>query len=205
MRRKLKYILPSIQIAIAVGLMFWGLAQDYRIMTLAVRGLEVHRTAPAFKLCDGISSPIRPLWYSLSFCQKFSLSEAGGWIVFLTLIALLWYWAGLNVSSWIVMRRLVMPSRRILRLPCDALLVFLGLLCAKYALFGSFDFENGIIALVLYPARYWVKWQTPLENAMDLAATICYLVWAVVLVVFFGRDFVKSFVSSATQKVSQCP
>jgi hypothetical protein len=204
MRRKLKYILPLVQITVAVALIFLGSGQDVSLQDRIHErcGIcEVAFTAPAWHVCDGISGPLRPLWNGWLLRDKLALrGYAWSWIVPLALIALLWYWAGLNISSWIVRKQLVLPSKRFLRLPCDVLLVLIGLLCANYFIYGSA--ECGVVKLIYHWHKCWHGWfdeLTLLEGAMDLAATTFYFVWAVVLIGFFGRDFVKSCVPRANK------
>jgi hypothetical protein len=197
MKRKLQYILPLIQIMVAAGLIFLGKGQDTNLQDRIherCQVVEVAYVAPAWHLCDGISGPLRPFWISVFLCDKYSpFSNAWPWIVSMALIALLWYWTGLNLSSWIAKKQLALPSKRFIRLPCDVLIILFGILCAQYALYGTN--ECGIVRLIHNWHECWHGIEEvfrPVESVMDLAATTCYLMWAVVLIGFFGRDFVKS-------------
>jgi hypothetical protein len=197
MRRKLQYILPLIQIIVAAGLVFLGSEQNLSLHDRFDEKCSIcdgAYFAPAWHLGDGISGPLRPFWNSLTLCEKvFFPSDGCSWIVSMVLIALLWCWVGLNLSSWLARKQLTLPSKRILRLPYDVLIILFGLLCAKYALYGAM--ECGIVRLIQDWHECWYgsfEVYRPMESVMDIAATACYFVWAVVLIGFFGRDFVKS-------------
>ena len=120
----------------------------------------------------------------------------------MVLIALLWFWAGLNISSWITKKQLTLPSSRLPRLLSNMLILFFGILCAVYAWSGTY--EPGIINWI-QGDLFFMEEHTPLDLVIEFMATICYLVWAVVLIVFFGRDFVKTFVPRTSRQISETP
>jgi hypothetical protein len=176
--RKLRWVLPAAQVVVGIGLYYWGWQQVE--FWRKVETCDCGFRGPAWELLDGIGAPLPPLTITCSWLQQCTLTDL--WQAIL-LVAVLWYWVGANVSAWKLQRRLAVPQRRMLRLLVDAVMVLVGGLCAGHA-------WPMILRVVRQPAVFFRdKPLSVFEWAMAPAGAVCGLVWAVVLIVCFGRDF----------------
>jgi hypothetical protein len=169
MRVKLRYVLPVAQMALAVGLLWWT-----NLWWKTVRGLyDMPGTAPAFRLCISINAPIaliRALWFR-------HVSTFGDTLVLVLAVGVLWYWVGLNVESWQRNRTVVMFSWTPLRMGGDLLLIAIGVFWGLTFVVNTRD---------LRPMPW--SWATLLW-AIGIFGPL--LAWSLVLIFFFGRDFVN--------------
>jgi hypothetical protein len=161
MRLKLKYALPLAQTALAIGLLMWSYLWDR-----AQRGNDMPGPAPAFKLLVSINAPVGLL---RAFLYR-HLPDYWDDVTFILAIGLFWYWIALNILRFREGRSPVMFAWPPLRLFADLLMIASG------AFLGWFSIVNGLGFLtwwwfVLCSAFYWV--------------------WCVVLIVFFGWDFLR--------------
>lgn len=130
-------------------------------------------TAPAFKVCISINAPIlllRALWFRYA-------STIGDTLVLVLAVGVLWYWVGLNVESWQRNRTVVMFSWASLRMGGDLLLIAVGVFWGLTFVVNARD---------LRPTPW--SWSVLLWASAFLGPL---LAWSVVLIFFFGRDFVN--------------
>jgi hypothetical protein len=169
MRVKLRYVLPAAQMALTVGLLWWT-----HLWWKTVRGLyDMPGTAPAFKVCISVNAPIaliRAVWFRY-------VSTFGDSLALVLSVGALWYWVGLNVEAWRRERSVLMFRWAPLRLGGDALLIVMGA-------FWGFTF---VAEARYFRPRPW-DWSAWLWASGIL---VPLLIWSVVLVFFFGRDFVS--------------
>jgi len=118
---KLKHFLPLAQMILAVVLIWQSqvwLLESFR------HGSDMPGPGPYFTLLFAINAPVfypRVLWvrHISGYCDN---------IILVAMIGLLWYWVALNVIAWRTRRAVQMFSWPPLRLGCDAVLTFYGLL-----------------------------------------------------------------------------
>lgn len=176
---KLKYVLPLVQMTLAVALIW----QSQVWFEHARHGSDMPGTAPHFTLLFAINAPVffpRALWFE-------HISYYWDMIILVAMIGLLWYWFALNVIAWRTSRAVQMFSWAPLRLGCDAILTFYGLLfgvvciwdtvAPRIGLYGPYGLRNLNLD--------W-RWQPSLMATV----TVLLLAWCVGLTYFFGRDFV---------------
>lgn len=176
---KFKYVLPLVQMTLAVALIW----QSQVWFEHARHGSEMPGTAPHFTLLFAINAPVffpRALWFE-------HISYYWDMIILVGMIGLLWYWFVLNAITWRTNRAVQMFSWAPLRLGCDAILTFYGLLfgvvciwdtvAPRIGLYGPYGLRNLNLD--------W-RWQPPLMATV----TVLLLAWCVGLTYFFGRDFV---------------
>ncbi len=165
MRPKLKYLLPLLQILVAIALLIWS----YRWQLALMRIGDMPGPPPSFRLLIAINAPL-----AVFRAQVLSgLPGCWGDIIFIPAIGMFWYGVSLNIESWQQTRRVLMFSWRPLRLVGDTVLVGVGvfwaLLLRAYA-FPVLSFTS------------WL-WFVPLTGLPIL--------WASGLILLFGRDFVQ--------------
>jgi hypothetical protein len=140
---------------------------------------------PSFTLLTAINAPLAAP-RALVFPHL-----PGVWrdITFVLAIAVLWCWVALNIESWQKGRRILMFSWTPLRLLGDVIGVGVGLMCA---LILSRDF--------LLWAAYGFPPVLSLEGWLwSIPCTCLPILWSVVLILRFGRDFVQCHLHSKTQ------
>jgi len=164
---KLKYALPLAQVLLAISLL-WASELWFK----AARGtMDMPGPAPAFTLLILINAPLAPLralWYR-------HVSTVWDDVTLVAAIGLLWYWVASNIYSWQEKRRVCMFSWAPLRLAGDMLAVGAGAfwIVVFVADRSAFTVES----------RLGVPW--------TVAVVSLPLAWSLVLIFFFGRDFVQ--------------
>jgi len=179
MRLKLRYVLPLVQMTLAIALIW----QSQVWFERARHKNHMPGIAPHFTLLVAINAPVtfpRALWYMhISYYWDMSILVA--------MIGLLWYWVALNVVAWRTRRAVQVFSWLPLRLGSDAILIVLGLffgvvcvwdiVAPRIGLYGPY----GLRSLDL-------DWWHP---SLLVAVTVLLLGWCAGLTYFFGRDFVQ--------------
>ena len=150
-----------------------------------MRIMDMPGPAPAFSLLASINFPVASL-------RVFWFRYLPGWwddIVFVAAIGFFWYWVALNVYSWQQKRTVRIFSSIPLRLTVDLLLIAMGTLVGIYAVTDELRllaFVHGVHGEALrncFPNN-WPGW------AWFIAIAGLHLAWSVVLIFFFGRDFI---------------
>jgi hypothetical protein len=181
MRVKLKYALPLVQMALAVGLLRWSEAWFEAVMRVS----DSPGLCPAFRLLIAISAPVglpRLLW------SRF-LPGSWDYPILIAAVGLLWFWVALNVDSWRQGRAVCMFSRTPLRIAGDILLIVTGIFWGGVCVGRNLDvgaIVHGAYGQVLgdcYPRG----WQ---DASLCIAVVVFQLTWSLVLIYFFGRDFI---------------
>lgn len=181
MREKLKYVLPLAQMALAVSLLKWSELWYAAIMRVS----DSAGISPAFRLLFAISAPIglpRLVW------SRF-LPGSWDYPILIAAVGLLWFWVALNVDSWRQRRAVCMFSRTPLRIAGDTLLILTGIFwgCACV----GHDLDVGAIVHRAYGQIlgdcYPRGWQ---DASLCIAVVALQLTWSLVLIYFFGRDFI---------------
>ena len=175
MRLKLKYVLPALQIVLAVALLVW----THRWELVLMRTQDMPGTPPSFTLLMAINAP-------LAMPRALVFRYLSGWWDEITLVVAiggLWYWVSLNIQAWQQRRRVFTFSWIPLRLVGDIIAVGIGAMWA-YVLWH-------IRASNLH-ALSWL-WLVPCIFLQAL--------WSGVLIFFFARDFAQCLLysKSATQ------
>jgi len=163
--------------ALAVGLPWWS---DRWFKTVG-RFDDMPGPAPASRLCDSINAPValvRVLWVRHA-------STLGDYVALVLAVGVLWYWVALNVESW-RRERAVLGFRWIpLRVAVNLLLIAVG---AFWGLAFAAEVRD-----VRSPYLHWSGWLWISGILGPLLA------WSVVLIFFFGRDFVLCLRKKASQ------
>lgn len=165
MRVRLKYILPPLQMLLAITLV----AFTWHWERVLARFQDMPGTPPSFTLLMAINAPL--------LIPRLLLSDyLRGWWDPITLVAaigMFWYWVSLNIGSWQRSHRLCTFSWRPLRLAVDAIAVGIGIM----------------LAFVLSQARGnsltskdW-RWSVPCLSLL--------VVWSAALILLFGRDLAQ--------------
>jgi|HubBroStandDraft_4_1064222.scaffolds.fasta_scaffold21481_5 hypothetical protein len=147
---------------------------------------------PASYLLHALNAPLaHEVWsyplYQLPIWDNGVLADD---VVLILAVGLLWYWVARNIQSWRQRRAVLMFAWRPARFSLDVFLVMYG------ALFGLIGLSRGHEAIRYAP--YLVRAGTcfgpgPWVNLLPSIATAgFYLAWAVVLIFFFGRDFIHA-------------
>jgi hypothetical protein len=172
MRVKLRYALPAVQMAVAVGLIWWS-DQWFKAQ---MRLQDMPGPAPAFTLCISINAPIA-LPRALLFRHV-----SGLWDCAIVVLATggLWYWVALNIESLRREGKVLMFRWLPLRLGGDLLLIAMG------AFWGIAWLPEARRNLAPWP---W-SWMPAVLGSL--------LVWSLGLIFFFGRDFIQSIFRKKT-------
>lgn len=167
MRIRIRYTLPSIQVAIAAAL-----TASNRLRQIPMGGSAW--AAPDRQFCDGLNAPAALIRYCLLsmadrlFPGIFRFEFAVETAVYLPLVGLLWYVVGVEIAGQRGRNR---PLRS--RHAVD--------ICAM--MFGA------ALALVALLIRH--QFGRPVSSYANLVA-VPYFVWAVIIVVFYAHDLVAS-------------
>lgn len=172
MRLKLKYVLPIVQMLAAVTLLAW----TYRWERALMRIQDMPGTPPSFTLLIAINAPLampRMLVYRYL---------PGCWdaITLVVAIGAFWHWVSLNIESWQQGCRVCMFSSTPLRLLGDAVVIGIGVMWAFVLWRGHAYSLPPLVSLTA-----WL-WFVPCISLPIL--------WSVVLILLFGRDFVGCLV-----------
>jgi hypothetical protein len=165
---KLRYALPAVQMAVAVGLIWWS-DQWFKAQ---MRLQDMPGPAPAFTLCISINAPIA-LPRALLFRH---ISAFWDYVLVVLAAGVLWYWVAVNIGSWRRNRTVLTFRWTPLRLTADLLLVAMGVLFG-----GWFVAEGRSLRPQPWPPSRWL-WMAGI--------LIPLLAWSLVLIFFFGRDFI---------------
>lgn len=111
-------------------------------------------------------------------------------IAFTLTVGVFWYWIALNIERWSKRREVFLSARRHWRLLTDLLLVSDGVMLGLYAVTKDlavtaiFRGMRGQDLLNRFEGFYfgWPWW---------IAFVFFHLGWSIVLIFFFGRDFVQ--------------
>lgn len=148
--------------------------------------------SPASYLLRALNAPLaHEVWshplYKLPIWDNGVIADD---VVLILAVGLLWYWVARNIRSWRQRRAVLMFSWRPARFSLDAFLVMYG------ALFGLIGLSGGYEAIRYAPftshgggcfgPRLWT------QLLPSIATAGFYLAWAVVLIFFFGRDFIHA-------------
>lgn len=175
---KLRYVLPLAQMTLAVVLIWQSQVWFERVRHES----DMPGPAPHFTLLFAINAPVffpRALWFE-------HISYYWDNIILVAMIGLLWYWVALNVIAWRTRRAVQMFSWMPLRLGCDAILTFYGLL------FGVMCIWDTVTPTIGLDGPYGLRnldldwrWQRSLmATVMVLLLTRC-----IGLTYLFARDF----------------
>ncbi len=179
MRMKLKYALPLVQMALALALLVWSQLWSRAMM----RTQDMPGPSPAFTLLVSLNAPValpRTFWFRY-------LPDRWDDVTFIVAIGLLWYWVALNVQSWRQQRMAYTFSRTPLRLTCDFVLISVGI-------FWGFTSWSETVSRYLPIA--WSGWLWFVLR-MGLQLT-----WCVMLILFFGRDFIHCILAKKVLSAS---
>ena len=183
MRMKLKYVLPLAQMALAVWLLWWTIASE----RAAMRHSDMPGTPLVFAFLVSINAP-------LALPRVFVFMHLPGWweyITFIAAIGLLWYWVALNIHSWKRERSLFTFSWSPLRLTVDIVAISLG------GILAYINWNEIHHYMPIFSNWSWLVPSTRLSLAWSgfwfIPSTVLYLGWSVVLIYFFGRDFLHCF------------
>jgi hypothetical protein len=170
---RLYALLPLAQMVIAGGLLWWS--NLFRALTHLQ---DMPGPDRAFILCISINAPVfllRALWFR----------HLSGWhdhALLIVVIGLLWFWVALNITSWQSRRAVRMFAWKPLRSAGDLLLTAVGGLL-------------GFVVVMNFPeVAIRIKYSQNLTEALWLASEpALFLAWSIVLIFFFGRDFIHCF------------
>jgi hypothetical protein len=177
MRVKLRYALPGTQMALAVGLLWWS---DRWFKTVG-RFDDMPGPAPASRLCFSLNAPV-VLVQNLRIHYASALEE---YVAVVVAVGVLWYWVALNAESWRRNRTVLGFHWIPLRLAVDLLLIAAG---AFWGLAFAVEVHE-----VRSPYLHWSGW-------LWLSGILGpLLAWSIVLIFFFGRDFVLCLRKKASQ------
>jgi hypothetical protein len=175
MHLKLRYVLPLIQIALAVVLLWQS-----QVWFEAVRHrFDMPGTAPHSLLLLAINAPItvlRVLWYRH---MNYYMDMA----ILIAMIGILWYWVGLNVESLRTSGQVLALDRMPLRIAADLLLIALGFF------FGFVYVHDELTHRELASAKFAVL-HVWLRTPFRVTLTFFWISWPVALIFFFGRDLI---------------
>ena len=136
--------------------------------------------APAFTLLVSINAPVafpRALWSRY-------LPDPWDDLTLIAAVGLLWYWVALNIDSWRRSRTAVMFRWAPLRLVGDLLLIVTGAFWGL--IFVGKDLAEGVRGEALRN-HFFLNWS---QARWFIAVSGCHLAWSLVLIFFFGRDFI---------------
>ena len=172
MRLKLKYALPLVQTLAALALLVWTDRWERALMRIS----DMPGTPPSFSLLIAINAP-------LAVPRALAFRYLPGWwddITLIVAIAAFWYWVALNIESWQLRRRILIFSWTPLRLLGDVVGVGIGVMSA---LVPSHDF-------VLWRAYGFPRVPSLTGWLWFIPCTCLPILWSVMLILLFGRDFV---------------
>jgi hypothetical protein len=167
---RLYVLLPLAQMSIAGVLLWWS--ELFRALT---RLQDMRGPERAFVLCISINAPVflpRVLWFRHLF----------GWheqVLLIAVIGLLWLWVALNITSWQRRQAVMMFSWKPLRLAGDLLPTAMGALLGFVVVMNLPEVVRGIKYSRSFTDAVWIGSEPAL-----------FLAWSIVLIFFFGRDFV---------------
>ncbi len=168
MRLKLKYVLPSAQMLLALALLVWTYYWERALM----RHADMPGTPPSFALLISINAP-------LAVPRSLVFRYLPGWwdeITLILAIGMLWYWVALTIESWRQSRRVCIFAYLPLRVAADVIALALGGLLFCGILLGH--------RTLGFPPHSWVHW------LLSVPSLCLMILWAAVLIIFFGRDLV---------------
>ena len=183
---KTKYALPLVQMMLAATLLWW----DHTLSRAANRVCDMAGPSPAFGLLVAINLPVnlpRIVW------ERY-LPYSWSVFIMIAAVGLFWYWIALNVHSWRRRQTVFSSWPRGAQLVVDVVIVAFGLVWGLYGVgMGyrewprSFTHGMGCFGLNL--------WFTLLPLIMT---TCSFLAWSLVLIFFFGRDFIHCALRKTT-------
>ena len=186
MRVKVDYALPATQMALAVALLWW----NQLLMLASRRRCDMPGATPASSLLHSVNAPLaHEVWgsilYKLYIWDNALLAND---VALIAAVGLFWYWVALNIRSWRQRRTVLMFSWRPARFTLDAFLVAYGALFGLIGLFGWYEAirfaPSTAHGIGCFGPNLWF-------NLLPSIATGgIYLAWSLVLISFFGRDFI---------------
>jgi hypothetical protein len=173
--------LPAAQVALAVALLWWSSV----LFFASHRGCDMPGTSPTYRVLLAINAPLflpRAMWEYYLY-----LSYIGTNAALIIAVGLFWYWVALNIRSWRRRRAMLMFSWRPARFFLDVFLVIYGGLLALIGMFEGFDAIQAAPStwhgIGCFGPNFWF------DLLPSFVTAGLYLAWALVLVFFFGRDF----------------
>jgi hypothetical protein len=160
----------------------------------AYHGCDAPGPSPGFLVTLAINAPVRLLqevWRN-HILRLDAWNNTVPWdsAALIVAVGLLWYWVARNIRSWQRRRAVLMFSWLPARFLLDAFLVIYG------ALFGLIGMVLGYEAVHAAPSNLHGSgcfgpnlWNSLLPS---ITTAVLYLSWAVVLIFFFGRDFLHA-------------
>jgi hypothetical protein len=174
MRAKLSYVLPLLQVLLAVALLVWSERWEIAHIRQDMPGFP-----PSFILLTAINFPLVMLRTLASRYFPFLWGRWGD-IALVIAIGMFWYWVSLNVESWHQSRRVFIFSWKPLRLAGDTIAVGVG---------------------AIWPLVFVSRYQVHLPvSSTEWLLTVPALLWSAALILLFGRDFAQCLL---TPKASQ--
>jgi hypothetical protein len=174
---KIRYALPLVQMLLAATLLWW----DHLLSRVGDRACDMAGPTPAFSLLIAINMPVslpRMAWYRH---VPYPLED----FILIAAVGLFWYWVALNIPSW---RRTGFSSWwRPVQLVVDLAIVALGVVSGLYGVGKEYDGSRSFTYGVgCFGPNLWFRF-------LPLILIGCfYLAWSLVLIFFFGRDFIHA-------------
>lgn len=177
MRLKLRFVLPVVQMLVAVALLVWTDRWERALMRI----MDMPGTPPSFTLLIAINAP-------LATPRALVYRYLPGWwdqITLVVVIGVFWYWVSLNIESWQQKRRLFIFSWVPLRLVADAIAVAIGVMWV-FMLWGAhwytvprYTVPPGVSIVRGWSLSQWLRF---------VPCSFLPVLWSATLIFFFGRD-----------------
>jgi hypothetical protein len=178
---KIRYVLPPVQMAIAMALLLW----NDTLLLASRRWCDMPGASPASRLLTSIDAPVA----LLSMAWDRYLSYPWNVAARLGAVGIFWYWVALNMEAWRERKEILMISLRPARWTLDVLLFLSGFVLG---VIGAEDMYE-VIRYAPFATRPGCFGPYPWLTIVPDATVACLLLgWSFVLVYFFSRDFVHS-------------
>jgi hypothetical protein len=183
---KRRFILPLVQMVTALGLLRWS----HILERYAAHRCDMPGPDPAWKFLGGVNAPVllaRLVW--LRILDNFQLGPTTTRFVedaaYIAGVGLLWFGVSLNFNRWHEQRSVFMFLWTPLRQAGDVAVVLVGMFFGLFAfdalaMLGPIPHEG----VGCFGSMIWLWW------VPSLVSGVLYAMWSLVLVWFFGRDFV---------------
>jgi hypothetical protein len=175
--------------ALAVALLWWD-----RVLLFSSRRCDMPGPSPALRVLFAVNTPLflpRAVWRNYLY-KLYVWDNAVPWdnVVLIVAVGLCWSGVALNIRSWQQCRTVLMFSWRPARFLLDVFLVIYGVL---FGLIGMFEGYKTVDAAPYafhgngcFGPNLWTN------LLPSIAAASLYLAWSLVLIFFFGRDFIQA-------------
>ncbi len=183
MRVKLKYALPTVQMALVFVLL--KMSDDW-MMNAMRHGADMPGPGPSSSLLLSINLPLALVG------AFFFHSVPPFWdrIAYAIVVGLFWYWVALNIRSWKTAKALVMFRCKPLRATTDLVLIGIGLLVAMLVWSESHFFVAIFADGIRNPSATLASSYTTSLWLWSVPTVGIYVAWIPVLIFFLGRDFI---------------